>query len=320
LATALSVNSSMSLPFPWQQAVWENFNHRIEQRRVPHALILNGGEGMGVERLACTMAERLLCVATHNGYACGTCKACQLLAAGTHPDLIRVEPEESGKRIKIIQIRGLCSALEKTSQQGGWKVALISPAESMNIAASNALLKSLEEPQANTLLILISHRPSLVPPTIRSRCQIETLGIPGSDMAHRWLMEVAGEHAEVSKVLEMAGGRPLLALEYLQGDGLESRQHVEALLDSVRRAEATPLDAAQACQKYDADELVEWIMNYIHRLITGELQNQRNPALFHFLDKLIKARGWILSGSTINTQLLWEELFIEWSQVFQRRN
>ena len=107
--------------------------------------------------------------------------------------------------------------LSKTAQQGGWKVALIIPAEAMNISASNALLKSLEEPQGKTLLILLSYRPSLVSATIRSRCQVQGLPLPDQ------LRRAAGwpRSVEISKLaeqtLEIAGGRPLLALDYMQG-------------------------------------------------------------------------------------------------------
>jgi len=313
----VTATDSISLPLPWQQQLWDNFDTRLKQQRLPHALMLNAVEGVGVESLANAMAQRLLCNADNNDYACGTCKACQLLMAGTHPDLIQVVPEEQGKPIKVAQIRELCAAIAKTAQQGGWKVVLINPAESMNIAAANALLKSLEEPQPNTLLILISYRLSVVAPTIRSRCQIETLVAPDSQIAKNWLSKMIDKPQQVDKILELANGRPLLALEYLQGSGLDNRQHAEGLLDAVRRHKTSPLDAAQACQKYHPDELIDWIMNYIHRLMVGELQNQQNPRLFHFLDKLIEARAWILSGSTINIQLLWETLFIEWSQVFQ---
>jgi DNA polymerase-3 subunit delta' len=85
----------------------------------------------------------------------------------------------------------------------------------------------------------------------------------------------------------------------------------------MRRSDESPFDAAQVCQKYSPEELVAWILSYVHRLMVGELQNNPKPALFVFLDKLIKARAWLLSGSPLNTQLLWEELFIEWVQIFQ---
>jgi len=308
------------LPLPWQKPQWQTFNERIKDQRLPHAIMLNAVEGVGAERLAMAMAFRLLCNQPQEGFGCGQCKGCITLSAGSHPDFYSLAPEDDKKIISVAQVRALCTSLSKTAQQGGWKVVVIQPCESMNVAASNALLKSLEEPESNTLLILVARRLSLVPVTIRSRCQIESLPIPPTQLAKDWLSKYSGESQfNISQVLDVANGCPLLALDYMQGSGLESRQRVEALLDAVRRFEETPLAAAQACQKFTPEELISWILSYVHRLMVGELQNNQNQALFHFLDKLITARSWLLSSSTINTQLLWEELFIEWSQVFQVR-
>lgn len=307
-----------SLPLPWQQDLWISFVQRLDRQNLPHAFLLNGPEGIGIDRFARAFVERLFCLKPDNNYACGTCKGCQLLKAETHSDLSVVAPDEPGKMIKVDDIRALCASLEKTAQQGGWKVAVIAPAEAMNKAAYNALLKNLEEPQPNTLIILLTHRAGLIPATIRSRCQIENMPIPSTEVALSWLNAVAGEDPKHSKVLDLAQGLPLLALKYLQGEGMQERQQMEALLGAVRHGETTPIEGAQLCYKYDTDSALGWSLSYLHRLATGELQNQPNVALFAFQDKLNKARSWVLNGSTINTQLLWEELLIEWSQVFRQ--
>lgn len=320
MSSSESLSSNVaSLPLPWQQDQWSAFCQRLDEQTMPHAVLLNGPDGIGIERFVRAFVERLLCLKPENNYACGTCKACQLIKAKTHPDFTYVEPDEPGKAIKVDHIRALCVSLENTSQQGGWKVAVISPAEAMNKAAYNALLKNLEEPQPNTLLILESNRAGLIPATIRSRCQILNMPIPSKEVALSWLNAVAGDNEKIIKVFEIAQHLPLLALQYLQGEGIEDRQRMEALLDGVRRGETSPSEAAQLCYKYDADKAIGWCMSYLHRVATGELQNQPNAALFNFLDKLNKARNWILSGSTINTQLLWEDLLMEWSQVFRQR-
>ena len=312
--------SAAYLPLPWQTEFWSLFDRRISEQRLPHALMINALDGIGAKELAKAMAYRLLCLNVEQGKSCGRCKACQLIAAGTHPDLFEIEPEEQGKPIKIDQIRKLCVSVAKTAQQGGWKVVVIAPAEAMNIAASNALLKSLEEPEANTLMILVSHRLSRVPTTVRSRCQIESLLPPSHEMALSWLSD-NNTHGDIdiSEVLTIANGQPMLALDYIQSGGLEHLKHVEGLLDKLRQSAESPLAAAQACQKYRPEDVITWMLGYAHRLIVGELKNNPNPALFNFTDKLITARSWLLSSSTLNTQLLWEELFIEWTQIFQKR-
>ena len=102
----------------------------------------------------------------------------------------------------------------------------------------------------------------------------------------RWL-----EDPKHSKVLDLTRGLPLLALKkYLQGEGMQERQQMEALLGAVRHGETTPIEGAQLCYKYDTDSALGWSLSYLHRLATGELQNQPNVALFAFLDKLNKAR------------------------------
>lgn len=314
---AVDISNSL-LPFPWQKELWRSLNDRIESQRLPHAIILNGLEGVGAEHLAYALAYRMLCSQVDNGVPCGQCSGCLTLKAGSHPDFYLLSPQEKSKFIKVDQIRQLCESVAKTSQQGGWKVAVIAPAEAMNIASSNALLKSLEEPESNTLIILVSSRLSAIPMTIRSRCQIESLAIPSPDIAQSWLsQQIEDTQVNISEVLEIANGKPLLALDYITGTGFESRQHVESLLDAMRYSDETPFAAAQACQKYPPEDLVAWILSYVHRLMVSELKNNPKPALFVFLDKLIKARAWLLSGSPLNTQLLWEELFIEWVQIFQ---
>ena len=314
------MQSSAYLPLPWHVDFWSLFNQRIAEQRLPHALMINAIEGIGAEVLAQAMAYRLLCQNVDNGKPCGKCKACSLISAGTHPDYFEVQPEEQGKPIKIDQIRKLCAEVAKTAQQGGWKVVVIAPAESMNIAASNALLKSLEEPEANTLIILVAHRLSRVPTTVRSRCQIESLQPPSHHMALNWLSDNNTQaEIDLNEVLTIANGQPLLALEYIQSGGLENLKHVESLLDKLRQSVETPLAAAQACQKYHPEDVITWMLGYVHRLMIGELQNHPNQALFNFTDKLMTARSWLLASSTLNTQLLWEELFIEWTQIFQKQ-
>jgi DNA polymerase-3 subunit delta' len=307
------------LPLPWQETLWDSLNSNIENGRLPHAILINGPSGIGKMRLAKALAQHLLCQTEMTKYACGSCKGCQLLAAGSHDDLSMLEPEEPGKPIKIDAVRALIESLGKTAHQGGWKVAIFSPAEAMNNNAANALLKSLEEPQPKTLLILVSHRPSLLSATIRSRCQQIAMPIPDSGIASQWLTEVTGDQSAVDKVLFLAAGKPLLALDYLQSDTLQVRQSFEELVAKVRAGDISPLNAAQQCQKLDLSQTIDWFSSYIHRLATTDLAEKPIPALFSFSDKLLQARNWVVSGNNPNAQLLWEELFMDWLMVFAAR-
>lgn len=145
----------------------------------PHALLLAGYEGAGVEGLASALAAGLLCDRPDTaGRACGGCKACRLMAAGNHPDLFWLSPAEAdesagrkaSRQIRIEAVRQLIAALALSPHHGAVRVSVIEPAEAMNPATANALLKVLEEPPVGNVLLLISHRPLRLLPTLRSRC------------------------------------------------------------------------------------------------------------------------------------------------------
>lgn len=157
----------MADAYPWQDALWQQLAGRTQHA---HAYLLHGPAGIGKRALAERLMARLLCQQPAGLDACGQCKSCYLLAAGTHPDNYILEPEEADKAIKVDQVRDLVSFVVQTAQLAGRKVVLVEPTESMNINAANALLKSLEEPSGQTVLLLISHQPSRLLPTVKSRC------------------------------------------------------------------------------------------------------------------------------------------------------
>ncbi|MBC8380484.1 MAG: DNA polymerase III subunit delta' [SAR92 clade bacterium] len=307
-------NTTLALPLPWHKDVWEGFNRAIDTDRMPHALLLHGSNGVGKRRLAITLAQRLLCSAEANEYACGSCKSCKLLLAGSHPDLTILEPEEEGKKIRVDDVRTLCTRLNTTAQQGGWKIGLILVADAMNINASNALLKSLEEPQGKTLLVLVSDRLHALLPTIRSRCQKQYLATPGEDVATHWLKEVSGNSSDVAKAIEVSNGRPLLALHNIESGTLALRQDFEGIIEGVASGSLSSVEAAQQCVKLNGNNIIEWYMNYVHRLAVNEGQGGGDRRLFQFQDRLMSARQLLLSQSNVNQQLLLEGLFMDWAQ------
>jgi DNA polymerase-3 subunit delta' len=185
----------------------------------PHALLISGPRGIGKRTLALNFARSLLCESPRaDGLACGACASCRYVAAGQHPDLQLVEPftiEDDGDvkqldAIPVDRIRALIDWALVTSHRGRAKVALIVPAELLNVAAANALLKTLEEPPADTYLLLVSHQPGRIPATLRSRCRRFEAPEADADVARQWLAS-QGVAAPAS-VLAQAGGAPLLAL------------------------------------------------------------------------------------------------------------
>lgn len=246
----------MDLPF--QSDAWNRLLGQLD--RLPHALLLHGPQGVGKLHLAERFAQLLLCEAPGSRTApCGGCDGCRWFLAGNHPDVRFVEPEtmarqsareeedegaEKQKRkpsaeIRIEQVRALADFLNLVSHRGRRRVAIVHPAEAMNPHASNALLKSLEEPPAAAVFLLVSHRPSHLLPTIRSRCIPTPIPLPDAAAARRWL-EAQGV-AEAARWLAFAGGAPLRALEYATG---ERGQRIDRILDALGRGELAELEGA----------------------------------------------------------------------------
>jgi DNA polymerase-3 subunit delta' len=185
----------------------------------PHALLISGPRGAGKRTLALNFARSLLCESPRaDGLACGACPSCRYVAAGQHPDLQLVEPftmDDDGDvkqldAIPVDRIRALIDWAQVTSHRGRAKVAIVVPAESLNVAAANALLKTLEEPPPDTYLLLVSHQPGRVPATLRSRCRRFEAPQADAAVAQQWLTDQGV--AAPATVLAQAGGAPLLAL------------------------------------------------------------------------------------------------------------
>ncbi len=203
--------------------VWLGLQARRE--RLPHSLLLVGQKGLGKFDLAKLFAASLLCEQQQaDGQACGKCLACNWYTQGNHPDFRLLQPDalsddvelEDGKKkpsqqITIDQVRGLDEFLNVGTHRGGLRIILIYPTEAMNRSTANALLKSLEEPIASTLFLLVSSEPMRLLPTIRSRCQVVPIPLPGTKKAEKVLAD-AGV-SEAGRWLALAGGSPGLALE-----------------------------------------------------------------------------------------------------------
>ncbi|HBB79504.1 MAG TPA: DNA polymerase III subunit delta', partial [Pseudomonas sp.] len=169
----------------WQAGLWQLLAGRQQHA---HAYLLHGPAGIGKRDFAERLMALLLCQRPSLEGACGACRGCQLLAAQTHPDHYILEPEEVDKAIRVDQVRDLVDFITQTAQLGGRKVVLLEPAEAMNINAANALLKSLEEPAGNTVLLLVSHQPSRLLPTLKSRCVQQACPLPERQQSLDWLL------------------------------------------------------------------------------------------------------------------------------------
>ena len=217
--------------------------------RLPHALLIHEAPGAGGEWLATWVAQLVLC---REGTAapCGTCRACRRVAAFQHPDVSWVRPLEDSRQIRIEQVRDLSAGLALTSHAGGYKVGVLSPADALNRFAANALLKTLEEPPARTLLVLVATQPSRLPPTVLSRCQRLRVRAPARAVGVAWLAAARGP-ANWEAALAAIGEAPLLAAEAdpatLAEVGADSRR----TLDALAAGSTDPVAAAERWARSD---------------------------------------------------------------------
>ncbi len=220
----------------WLLPAWNRLAETLVQGRPHHAMLIAGPAGLGKGELAEALIASALCSQRCDDLsACGSCKSCLLLAAGSHPDRIlltfeaRPKPNESKLRTELVvdQVRALSQRLSLSSQFGGLQLALIEPAEALNESAANALLKTLEEPTAASVMILVCNDWSRLPATIRSRCQRIDIAIPARELALDWL-RAKGLNAERSATaLDIVQGNPGAAWQLIEDGGLELREQCQ---------------------------------------------------------------------------------------------
>ena len=311
----------------------------------PPALLVHGPRGIGKHALALHLAQGLLCEASlASGLACGECPGCRYASAGQHPDLLRLElvaidPEsgelEATDTIAIDRIRALIDFVQLTSHRQRAKVAVIAPAERMNAAAANALLKTLEEPPAATYLILVSDHPSLLAPTIVSRCRRLALSPPAATEAAAWL--AAHGVADADVVLAAAGGAPLLARRHADPAWqAERRAWIAALADPERLSPpllAARIDAGGKDErKARLADALEWLLGWCADLarVAARATPRRNPdaaralatlaprvapaRLFRYHRSLLEQRS--LLAHPLSPRLVAEAALIEYRGLF----
>jgi DNA polymerase-3 subunit delta' len=321
-------DSHLHYHYAWQAEQWQRLLQQRSDDKLPHAIMLAGPSGIGKLQFAQAHAQLLLCLSPVSGSICGRCKSCILSAAGTHPDLCVVRPEDGSRVIKIDQVRRLTEFVSKTSQQGGMKLIVIEPVEYLNINAANALLKSLEEPSAGTLLLLVSHVPSQVMATIRSRCQKIDFALPDKAAALEWLTPLSAGLADPSYLLACAGGAPVAARALMEGDQLDARQQLAQALVDIAKQQVSPLDVAAKLSKREPLDVLANIMQWLQMGIRQQTEEADNlepvvlvladvpqMTVFRFWDKLVVVKRQLLSMANPNKQLLLEELLLDWQAL-----
>ena len=324
----------MSLP-PWLGDAWRRLADAIQQQRVHHGLLIGAPGGFGKRLLADAFAAAALCTSRNaNGHACGACRSCRLVAAGSHPDRVRItfELRDDGKsrtEITVDQMRMLSQRLSLSSQFGGLQIALIDPADRMNASAANALLKTLEEPATATIIVLIADDPSRLPATIRSRCQRIDIAAPSREDALVWLHTQRVDEARAAAAFDASLGNPGLALEWSRDETLAMRK---TCIDDLAALTQGRQSAFEIAERWSADrpDTRLWFAGALARDAARSLA-RNEPGAFGLTgrDEIPKLAAWFhranrargLLATTLRSDLIILDLMRRWparEETFRR--
>ena len=281
--------------YPWHEAAWRQL--QVVRERLPHAILFHGEAGTGKSGFIEAFAQSLLCENVRpDGFACGACASCGWFAQHNHPDYRRVRPEaleddgavegEEGaddgkkakasktpsKEIKIEQIRQLADFMNISTHRQGLRVVVLYPAEALNTPASNALLKTLEEPPPGTVFLLASNGLDRLLPTILSRCRKFALPLPEHGVALAWLKAQGLGERDADSWLREQGGAPLAALAQSEAG---NREELELLLAVLARPNAEgALKHADKLSKIPLSTIVSWQQRWLYDLLSVKMSGQ----------------------------------------------
>lgn len=319
--------------FPWQTTNWGKLTTSHQNKRLGHGLLFHGAAGIGKNDFAIEFSHWLLCEQPTADKACGQCKSCLLIEAKSNPDLLTLYPEEEGKAIKVDQIRELIQKVALTSHGAGYRVIIISPADALNVNASNSLLKTLEEPPANTILILVSDKPSKLMATIRSRTQMIKFDLPTQEQSLQWLRLQNIENPLLA--LKLSAGAPLAAANMAKDEGLAIRDKLFNSWQDLATGDADALESASIWIK-DGFKILgnmplnwvgSWLADMIRHLQGGDVEAMSNldyaqtlqnlagqvdlKSVYGLLDRLNDTIR--LGDSPANQLMLVEGLLLHWA-------
>ena len=334
--------------YKWQQTQWQHIMQQSE--KMPHALLLRGRAGTGKHDFALSVAKAVLCSkASALQHACGSCPSCNWFAEGTHPDFMLVGPEEAGDvdessintvkkkttkktQISVAKIRQLIDYLTLSSHQvNAYRVIIISPADMLNGASANALLKMLEEPPAKTLFLLVSSQPQRLLATITSRCQAVDMPLPSRADALEWLgsQQISLQTKIAENALDVAGGAPLLALQIAE----EGEATVNLLKNLALGAKLDPFACAPLFLGLGMERAIETMQKWVFDIQSCKLANSLHyhsqlasalqalaksvnlRLLFSFEDKLLEAKK--IANHPLSNEAQLENILLQYSQLFK---
>lgn len=269
--------------FPEHEKLVSDLIHLYDVERLPHAVMLTSDSGLGLKEVSEALAHRLLSLSSQLSDA----DSGALLAAGTHGDFRWVSVVAGKSSIGVDQVRMACDFVAKTAGYGALKVLVIEEADKLTVAAANALLKTLEEPQGDTLIILTSRRPWLLPATIRSRCQRRTL--PRLSEA-----TCKSEVALRGMSPESVANKPTRFLENwlvaTQNGTMEVQNEVRSNLNKVLDGSLSGGELSACLMKYELADAVEATVQALEERVNGAVSsNQQTLGTLISLHRLVAA-------------------------------
>ena len=301
----------------WLKNISIEWLKALSHDRLPHAVLLNGKEGVG-KRAFGSWISRLKLNLDPNASL-----PVYPLIEFEHPDMHSVSPIEEGKSIGIDQIRSLERELNLTSHGSCGKVAIIEPANNMTVNAANGLLKLLEEPTDNTLLILISDSFGELPATILSRCHQINIPIPSKDVSLQWLNSY-NPKVDYTKALKITK-TPISSISAIEK--IEVTQQMLEDLQSLQKKRVSVIEIASRWSKLETKFVLNWMSEMVMQLIKEKmigkhtpnksfidysfLEQTQNRDLFNYLENINKLNS--KPSGSYNTQLAFEALLIDWS-------
>lgn len=300
----------MQTLYPWLQPYYQQITQAFLQQHGHHALLFKSEQGLGVESLIDNVAQWIMCQNPQGNLPCGHCHSCRLYLANTHPDVYYLDNEE-GKDIGIESVRDVTEKINQYAQQGGNKIICIKQTERLTSAAANALLKTLEEPRANTYFLLQVSTSSAVLPTIYSRCQPWLIKLPAATDIENWLhIQTHADLKTIQLALKMNYQRPLWALKSLQQNELQQRT---VFLRHFWRfyQRRSPLELLPYFEKEHCIHQLDWILCFLHDALKCKLGITENwffedlqPGIQQFSQK--NSRISLLNAINILQKTRWE--------------
>ncbi|AOA57959.1 DNA polymerase III subunit delta' [Acinetobacter larvae] len=329
----MSVEQDQSQPYPWHQPVWENLTQRFPH--LGHGLLFYGRKGCAKAAFAQRFLSWVLCTQKQTAAACGQCSSCLWLKSGTHPNYVRIsnddEPSKNNNaKIKIDSIRELLPFVQQTVD--GWRVVLIEPAEALNIASANALLKTLEEPGERVVIILLAEHFSKLPATVRSRLQHFALDRVSPAQAMHYVQqhaEAVSDSEHLALLLELASGMPLLACELSAQPWFVRRaEFVQDWTRLVQHKNAPLQYASKWHKELSLADMLQLLSYIVADLVAMKLQQPPKNSdldltalaqqfelekLFELYDQLQQAQQ--LSQQNVQSNLIIDQLFVQLMHV-----